>query len=287
MRGFLDMKEIIIKIENLNFYYPGEIKALENININICKNEIIGLIGQNGAGKTTLLKILLGLIKPTNGRVMIDGIDTREISISELAKKEGLVLQNPDRQLFANTVEEEIAFGPHNFGLSKKEIEERVEEAMAVVGIENFRDEYPPSLSKGDRAKVVIASVLAVKPQIIILDEPTTGQDYLGIRQIMDIVQRLHKCGHTIIIVTHYMPLVTEVTERTIVLSEGRILLDGKTREVFAQPDILKKTYIVSPQITQLAQKISKGLGVSPEALSVKELGDEVISKFKKFPKYI
>ena len=217
------VKEVAVKIEDLDYYYPGNVVALKNINITIYKNEIVGLIGQNGAGKTTLLKNLLGLLKPSKGRVLIEGVDTRKLTVAQLAAREGFVLQNPDRQLFADTVEKEIAFGPQNLGLSEAEIKTRVEEAMEAVSIERFRNEYPLSLSKGDRAKVVIASVLAMKPRIIILDEPTTGQDYLGCLQVMQIVKDLHKRGHTIIIVTHHMPLVAEYTERTIVLCKGAI----------------------------------------------------------------
>ncbi|MEW6624008.1 MAG: ATP-binding cassette domain-containing protein [Bacillota bacterium] len=273
------MQEPVIKIENVDYYYHGNVKALENVNINIYRNEIVGIIGQNGAGKTTLLKNLLGLLKPTRGRVLIDGIDTRKLSVAELAVREGFVLQNPDRQLFADTVDKEVAFGPQNLGLPEEEINIRAREAMEAVGIEKFSTVYPLSLSKGDRAKVVIASVLAMKPNIIILDEPTTGQDYLGCMQIMQIARKLHEQGHTILIVTHNMSLVAEYTDRTIVLCKGKVLLDGATRYVFTQTEVLKETYIIPPQVTQLAQRLRNKLDISPKALTVEELGDEIIAK--------
>ncbi len=273
------MQEPVIKIENLDYYYHGHAKALENINISIYKNEIVGIVGQNGAGKTTLLKNLLGLLKPTQGRVLIDGIDTKKLSVGELAVRQGFVLQNPDRQLFTDTVYKEVAFGPGNLGLPEREISIRVEEAIEAVGIAKFSHVFPLSLSKGDRAKVVIASVLAMKPNIIILDEPTTGQDYLGCMQIMQIVRKLHEQGHTILIVTHNISLIAEYTTRTIVLSNGKVFLDGPTRDVLSQTDKLKETYIVPPQITQLAQRLCEKLDISPKVLSVEELGEEIIAK--------
>jgi energy-coupling factor transport system ATP-binding protein len=276
--GVPNVKNIAVRIEDLDYYYPGNVAALKNINLTIYQNEIVGLIGQNGAGKTTLLKTLLGLLKPSKGRVIIDGIDTRKLTVAQLATREGFVLQNPDRQLFADTVEKEIVFGPQNLRLPENEIKNRVEEAMKAVSIEKFRNEYPLSLSKGDRAKVVIASVLAMKPHIIILDEPTTGQDYLGCLQVMQIVKKLHKLGHTVIIVTHHMPLVAEYTARTIVLCKGELLLDGPTEEIFAQPEVLAKTYITPPQITQLAQRLGTKMGISSKALSVEELGEEILA---------
>lgn len=276
------MKDPVIAIENMDYCYAGNVPALHNINITISKNEIVGLIGQNGAGKTTLLKNLLGLLKPTRGTVRIEGTDTRKLNVAQLATKEGFVLQNPDRQLFADTVEKEVAFGPRNLGWSEEQIKAQVEEALVAVGMEKFRAEYPLSLSKGDRAKVVIASILAMKPNIIILDEPTTGQDYLGCLQIMQIVQKLHAQGHTIIIVTHHMPLVAEYTQRTIVLCQGEILLDGPTREVFAQSEVLKKTYIVPPQITQLAQRLNEKMGIPGNAMSVEELGEAILARLNR-----
>ena len=266
----------ILKINDLNKTFGG-LAAVSDVCLNVNEGEIYGLIGPNGAGKTTLLKNLLGLLKPTKGKVSIEGTDTSKLNVAQLAARQGFVLQNPDRQLFADTVEKEIAFGPQNLGLTEAEVQSRVEEAMEAVSVTKFREEYPLSLSKGDRAKVVIASVLAMKPQIIILDEPTTGQDYLGCLQVMQIVKELHKRGHTVIIVTHHMPLVAEYAERTIVLCKGEILLDGSTREVFARPEILEKTFITPPQITQLAQRLEKKMGITSKVLSVEEMGEAIL----------
>ncbi len=274
------MPRPIIKIENIDYCYQGRIKALEDICINIYENEIISLIGQNGSGKTTLLKCLLGLLKPSKGSILISGIDTREASVSELAVIEGLVLQNPDRQMFTDTVEKEIAFGPQNLKLPAEEVERRVEESMKIVGIEQFAHTFPLSLSKGDRAKVIIASVLAMNPKIIVLDEPTTGQDYLGCKQIMKTIKDLHQKGRTIILATHNMQLVARYSQRTIVLREGRVLLDGPTREVLARSEILRKTSILPPQIVQLSRSLGRKKGLSFQALTVEELGEEIIAAF-------
>ncbi|MGI6615396.1 MAG: energy-coupling factor ABC transporter ATP-binding protein [Dethiobacteria bacterium] len=272
------MPQPIIEIENIDYYYRGRIKALENISITICENEIVSLIGQNGSGKTTLLKNLLGLLKPSRGRILIDGTDTREARVSELAVIAGLVLQNPDRQIFAETVEKEIAFGPQNLKFPAEEVDRRVEESMKTVGIEQFAHAFPLSLSKGDRAKVIIASVLAMNPRVIVLDEPTTGQDDHGCIQIMETVRELHRKGRTIILATHNMQLVARYSQRTIVLRGGKVLLDGPTREVLARTEILGKTSILPPQIVQLAQSLEKKKGLSFQAVTVEELGEEIIA---------
>lgn len=269
---------VVIDVQNVYYFYNNEVPALKNISFRIEANEVVGIIGQNGAGKTTLLKNLLGLLKPSKGTILINGKDTKTQTVAQLATSIGFVLQNPDRQLFAETVEQEIAFGPKNLKLPPEEIQRRVEEAMEAVGITRFRHEYPLALSKGDRAKVVIASVLAMQPEIIILDEPTTGQDYEGCRQIMEIVERLHAAGKTILIVTHQMSLVAEYASRTIVLCRGEILLDGPTREVFAQTEILEQTFIRPPQITQLAQRLAaRGIPVKGTELSVEELAATLV----------
>ena len=280
-----------IHVESLTYVYPSPkssrtfaregIQALKDINLTVRQGEFIGIIGQNGAGKTTLLKSLVGLLHPTAGRVIVQGMDTRQVTVSELSMQVGFVLQNPDQQLFASTVEEEIAFGPHNLGLPKTEIRERVDAALALTGLEAFRAEFPPALAKGDRAKVVIASVLAMRPQIVILDEPTTGQDYRGCHQIMQIARQLHRGGHTVLVVTHHMALITEYTQRVVALCGGRVLLDDTTAAVFAQPEILRQTHVAPPQITQLSQMLPRALGLPPCALTVEELGQPIAERVR------
>jgi len=272
------MSESVIKIENLSYKYEKGSLALKNINIDIKKGEFVGIIGQNGAGKSTLLKNITGLLRPTEGRILVNGRDTINVPVSELALEVGFVLQNPDRQLFASTVEEEVAFGPKNVGLSEAQIKERVDYALDAVGLNDHRADFPPALSKGDRAKVVIASVLAMGPQIIILDEPTSGQDYRGCYQIMDIAKDFNKRGHTLVVVTHHMALVAEYTERTIVMMNSEVLLDGSTREVFSHPDKLRMTHIKPPQITEVARKLQPNIPVNQTILNVGEFGEKLIA---------
>ncbi|MGI9861983.1 ATP-binding cassette domain-containing protein [Moorella naiadis] len=275
------METAAIKIENLTYVYEFGFVALKNINLTIKQNEFVGMIGQNGAGKSTLLKNITGLLKPTEGNVFVAGVNTRDVTVAELATRAGFVLQNPDHQLFAATVEEEVSFGPKNLGLTPEEVAERVQTALQWVGLEEMRQEFPPALSKGDRAKVVIASVLAMRPEIIILDEPTSGQDYRGCYQIMDIAREFHRAGHTVVVVTHHMALVAEYTERIIVLGQGEILLDDSTRVVFAQSERLRLTHIAPPQITQLGFELAPVLGLKEAVLRVPELGDAVMAKLR------
>ncbi|MGD8998299.1 MAG: ATP-binding cassette domain-containing protein [Anaerolineae bacterium] len=272
-----------IAVERLTYAYePEGVLALNGVDLVVRKGEFLGIIGQNGAGKTTLLKNLVGLLTPTEGRVLIDGLDTRETAVADLATRVGLVLQNPDQQLFAQTVEEEIAFGPRNLGLSQDEIERRVNEAIAMTGLDAFRRDFPPALAKGDRAKVIIASVLAMRPQIVIFDEPTTGQDYKGCHQIMQIARRLHQDGHTVIVVTHDMALIAEYTERTVVLCRGEVLLDGRTEAVFAQTDVLRRTNVMPSQITQLARSLPPTLGLPSHALTVQQFGRSILERVRR-----
>jgi energy-coupling factor transport system ATP-binding protein len=269
-----------IRTEGLTFVYRSqEITALDRVDLCVQPGEFLGIIGENGAGKTTLLKNLVGLLRPTAGRVWIDGEDASRLAVSELALHIGFVLQNPDRQLFAQTVEEEIAFGPRNLRLGEDEIRLRVDHAIRATGLDAVRGEYPPALPKGDRAKVVIGSVLAMRPRILILDEPTTGQDYKGCHQIMQLARQLNREGHTLLVVTHDMALIAEYTQRTVVLHRGRILLDDRTASVFAQPEVLRRTHVMPPQITQLSQRLPRSFGLPCPALTVHELGQSIVEK--------
>jgi energy-coupling factor transport system ATP-binding protein len=272
-----------IRTEGLTFVYESQrTMALDDLDLSVLHGEFVGIIGENGAGKTTLLKNLVGLLRPTAGKVWIDGQDASQLAVSELAIRIGFVLQNPDQQLFAQTVEEEIAFGPRNLRLDRGEIRERVDRAIAATGLDAVRGQFPPALPKGDRAKVVIASVLAMQPRILILDEPTTGQDYKGCHQIMRLARQLHREGQTLLVVTHDMTLIAEYAARTVVLHEGRILLDDRTANAFAQPEILRRAHVTPPQITQLSQKLPRRLALPSTILTVQEMGQRIIEMKKR-----
>jgi len=272
---------VAIQVEHLDYIYqPLDVHAVKDISFKICQGEFVALIGQNGSGKTTVLKNLLGLLRPTRGRVVVAGQDTRTTAVSEMARHVGFVLQNPDQQLFADTVEEEVAYGPRNLKLEKELIEQRISDALKLVGLEDKRQEFPPALSKGDRAKVVIASALALDPSIVILDEPTTGQDYRGCHQIMQIAQSLHEQGRTVVFVTHHMALVAEYAQRVIVLSGGKVLLDDVTEGVFAKPEVVRQACIIPPQITELGQVLPAGLGMPRNPLTVLTMSAAILNRF-------
>ncbi|MBQ3104094.1 MAG: ATP-binding cassette domain-containing protein [Oscillospiraceae bacterium] len=270
-------KKVVLKIDNLSYAYKAGSFALENVNIEIYENDFVAIIGQNGAGKSTLLKNITGLLRPTEGAIYVNGKDNKDMTIADISKEIGFVLQNPDRQLFADNVYEEVAYGLRNAGMKEEDIKVRVEETLQAVGLADKKEDYPPALSKGDRAKVVIACVIAMQPGIIILDEPTSGQDFKGCYQIMDIAKAMHKLGHTIIFVTHHMPLVTEYADRTIVMARKKVLMDGYSHDVFNHPEELATTNIKPPQITQFGSMLSEFIPLEHTMLSVEELGDALL----------
>lgn len=274
----ISTNDVIIHVENLDYVYqPQTVKAVEDVSFDIYRGEFVALIGQNGSGKTTVLKNMLGLLQPAKGKVVIAGMDTQVTPVADLARHVGFVLQNPDQQLFAETVEDEISFGPRNLKLDEDTIKARVAEVLALVGLEEKRNEFPPALSKGERAKVVIASALALDPEIIVLDEPTTGQDYKGCHQILQIAKKLNQMGRTIVFVTHHMALVTEYAKRVIVMRGGRILIDSKTEDVFDQTELVLRAHIIPPQITTLSQSLPPELGLPKVALSVSDLANAIL----------
>jgi energy-coupling factor transport system ATP-binding protein len=266
----------IIEVEDLWYTYPNGVSALQGINLSIYKGEFLAIIGQNGSGKTTLVKHFNGLLKPTKGKVIVDGINTSKSTVGALARKVGYVFQNPDHQIFATTVYEEIAYGLKNMRLSKDEVDKRVKEALTFVGLDGYEDKNPFLLKKGERQRVAFASIFAMRPQIFIVDEPTTGQDYQGSENMMKMLKKLNEKGCTIIIITHDMRIVAEYAKRVIVLSKGKILADGPTRAIFSQPELLKKSFLTPPQITQLSQRLVD-YGFKPYMLSVDEMFKETL----------
>jgi len=243
------------------------IPALKGINLRIYEKEFIALIGQNGAGKTTFAKTLNGLLKPSQGYVKVGNIDTREKGvIKRLVQQVGYVFQNPDHQLFNNEVRKEIAYAPKNIGLSQVEIDDRVGNAAAVAGLrEEHMNLHPFFLPKGLRQRVSIASILALRPKVIIVDEPTTGQDFKQSIEVMDFLKQLNEEeGHTIIIISHEMDIIARYAKRLVVLSQGSILMDGSTGEVFSKADILNQTFVKPPEISQLSQGLSR-YGISEQ----------------------
>lgn len=266
-----------LQVRDLNYSYPDGTQALRGINLTFGLGEMVAFIGQNGSGKTTLSKCLNGLFKPTSGDVIVDGLNTKSTSIVQMVRRVGYVFQNPDHQLFNNNCWDEIAYGPRNIQLPEDDVRERVEEAAHIVGLhESYFTEHPFFLPKGLRQRVAIASILALRPKVIIVDEPTTGQDSKQSIEIMDFLQKLNQeLGHTIIIITHDMPIVADYAERVVALGLGQVIDDGPTAEVFSQPENLARTFIEPRQITQLAHACHD-LGFKRGTLKVQEMIDQV-----------
>jgi energy-coupling factor transport system ATP-binding protein len=268
--------ENYIVVKDLVYEYPDGTRALDGINLEIKKGEFIAFIGQNGSGKTTLSKCLNGLFKPTQGEVIVDGLLSAKTSIVQMVRRVGYVFQNPDHQLFNNNCWEEIAYGPRNIQLDEEEVKLRVKEAAKVVDLDPiYFEEHPFFLSKGLRQRVAIASILALRPEVIIVDEPTTGQDFKQSIEIMNFLTRLNReAGHTIIIITHDMPIVARFAKRVVVLGMGNVLVEGSPKQVFSQPEELAKKHIEPPQITQFAQSVTD-LGFESSILTVQEMLDQ------------
>lgn len=262
-----------IQVLDLTYSYEDGTQALKGINLTVSDGEFIAFIGQNGSGKTTLSKCLNGLFKPTTGSVMVDGLDSKDTSILQMVKRVGYVFQNPDHQLFNNNCRDEIAYGPRNIGLNEEEVQSRVVEAAKVVGLgEEYFHEHPFFLNKGMRQRVAIASILALKPKVIIVDEPTTGQDIRQSLEIMDFLTDLNRnYGHIVIFVTHDMPIVSRYAKRVVMMGGGKVISDGHPAKVYSQPENLAKAFVEPPQITQLAQAL-KDKGFLQGTLSVEQM---------------
>jgi energy-coupling factor transport system ATP-binding protein len=251
---------VLLEMVDVWFEYAGPppVLALKGINLKIHEGEFVGVIGQNGSGKSTLVKNLVGLLRPTKGEIFVAGENARNKTVPQLATRIGLVLQNPDHQLFKYRARDEIEFGLRNLGLPDDLVQTRVDEVLQTLELTHLKESYPLSLSFGDRMKLTVASVVAMKPSVMIFDEPTTGQDYRGRHEIMQVAKKLHDTGLTMIVISHDMELIAEYVERVVVLGEGQILADGASNDVFAHPEILEKTFLKPPQISTLAQSLSK-----------------------------
>jgi len=265
-----------IKVEDLSFTYDNVNQALQNINLSINHGEFIAIIGNNGSGKSTFLKLIVGLIKPTKGRILVEGVDTRIAKVSELARKIGFFFQNPNDQLFASTVREEITFGLKNLKLSDAEIKQRVEDALKDFQLAKVQDVFPRFLARGDKQKVCLASIIVMGPRIILLDEPTTGQDHRDSKAIMDLAKTLNDRGITIILVTHQMINVAQYTTRTILLNNGKIAADGLTREVLGNIELMRASDLLPPQITRLSA-LARELGFNGSEMTVDEIANAVV----------
>jgi energy-coupling factor transporter ATP-binding protein EcfA2 len=244
-----------VEVDNLSFSYPGGPRVVDSIDLRIEAGEFLAIVGQNGSGKTTLAKHIVGLLQPATGRVAIDSKDRAQMRPAETAREVAYVFQNPDHQIFAAAVEEEVAFGPRNFGLMDDEIRHRCDEALEAVGLQNERQSDPFLLSKGERQRLAVASVLVLRPRMLILDEPTTGLDHREQLRMMALVRDLNRAGIAIVIITHTPWLVAEYARRVVLMRKGRKIFDGGVREFFMQDELLRSSSFRAPEITQLSRR--------------------------------
>jgi energy-coupling factor transport system ATP-binding protein len=264
----------MIECRQVSFEYPGGIRALDDLSLNVSAGERLAIVGQNGSGKTTLVRHLNGLLRPATGQVIVAGQETRSTTVAKLAAMVGLTFQDPDRQIFAGSVRAEVAFGPRNLGRRGDELEAVVRSAVELVGLGSELDSNPYDLGYSSRKLLGIASVLAMGTPVIVLDEPTTGQDARGVRVVEAIVNGLHAEGRTIIAISHDMRFVAESFDRVVVMRAGRIVLDGSPAEVFAQDawPTLRSTNLEPPYAARAGARL--GLGSTPtEGALVQALG--------------
>lgn len=270
--------ENFIEIKNLIYEYRKDederVQALKNISLNVEKGEFLVVIGHNGSGKSTMAKHMNALLLPSGGKVYVHGLDTlKEENLWKIRQSAGMVFQNPDNQIVATVVEEDVAFGPENLGIEPKEIRARVDKALEAVGMMAFRKKGPHLLSGGQKQRIAIAGVIAMKPECIILDEPTAMLDPSGRKEVMDTITKLNKEeGITIVHITHFMDEAVNA-DRVVVMEEGKIVLEGKPRQIFSQVETLKKLGLDVPQVTELAFQLKKeGIDIPLDILTVDEM---------------
>ena len=273
----------ILEVKNVTYEYTDEEKtfaAVKNLSLNIERGSFTVILGHNGSGKSTLAKMLNGLNKPTSGDVFADGINTKDEKTEiDLKRKVGMVFQNPDNQIIASIVEEDVAFGPENLGIPPKEIEKRVEDALKAVDMWEFRKSTPHHLSGGQKQRIAIAGIIAMQPECLVLDEPTAMLDPKGRTEIISTLHRLNRDkGITVVLITHYME-EAENADRVIVMNDGEIIADDKPKVIFSDVERLKKVGLDVPQTAELLYNLKKnGFAVDTHALSIKEAAEQIIS---------
>lgn len=280
-----------IKIENVSYTYmkdtPFEKKALDNINLNIEDGEFLAIIGHTGSGKSTLIQQFNGLLKPSEGRIFVDNIDITEknVKLSNIRKNVGLVFQYPEYQLFEETIEKDIAFGPKNLGLSEEEVNKRVKHTMKIVGLDynEYAQKSPFELSGGQKRRVAIAGILSMEPKVLILDEPTAGLDPKGRDDILGQIKMFHDTmGITIILVSHSMEDVAKLAKRIVVMDRGKCILDGTPEKIFKEIDTLESVGLGVPQVTYVARELrKKNFNISENIFTVEQLKNELLRLHK------
>ncbi len=276
----------IIEIKNVSYDYTEDdntFTAVKNLSLNIERGSFTVILGHNGSGKSTLAKMINGLNKPTSGDILVDGINTKaEETEIEVKRRVGMVFQNPDNQLIASVVEEDVAFGPENLGLPSEEIRKRVDNALKAVGMESYATGTPHRLSGGQKQRIAIAGIIAMEPECLVLDEPTAMLDPKGRAEIIATLERLNReKGITVVLITHYME-EAENAHRVLVMNDGEIIKDGTPKEVFKNVELLKSIGLDVPQTTELLYSLQKaGFNVKTDVISIEETAKEIFNSLK------
>lgn len=278
------MEQIHLETKDLSYTYHDGTQALKKVNIKIKKGEKIAIMGPNGAGKSTLFSHFNGLNEPTSGHVEIDGekiIFERE-ALLKVRQKVGIVFQDPNDQLFAPTVKEDVAFGPMNLGLEYEEVEKRIKESLEMVGMSGFEEKTPHHLSGGQQKRVAIAGIIAMRPEIMILDEPTAGLDPEGVDKVLNILNDLNKEGMSIVISSHDIEMVNHFADKIFVLYNGEIIAEGDKHQIFSDKELLKKAHLKAPVTTEILYKLKEnGLDIDTEKISIEETVEEILKATK------
>jgi energy-coupling factor transporter ATP-binding protein EcfA2 len=259
----------------LEYPPPRRIRALDGVSARFNVGAFVAIVGQNGSGKTSLARCISGFLKPTRGRVLIGNLDVQKLRAATRARHVGYVFQNPDHQLFKESVWDDVAFGLRNLRLPSDQIDERVETTLRRLDLWAQRDRHPFRLSKGDRQRLAIAAIIVMRPRVLIVDEPTTGQDPARSREIMDLLTELNADGTTVVVITHVMELVAEYARQVLVLHAGRLLIEGTPREVFAQPELLAVSRVSPPPVTRVALE----LGLAPLPITIAETREIILHR--------
>ncbi|WP_343246516.1 ABC transporter ATP-binding protein [Diplocloster hominis] len=267
------MSDLVLK--DVSFSYPGGFLAVDHINMEIKAGENVAIVGQNGAGKTTTVKMMNGLLRPTEGQVLIGEMNTKDYTTAQISKVVGYVFQNPDDQIFHSTVESEVRFGPKRMKLSLEEENRRVETALAMTGMERYKDENPYNLPLSTRKFVTIAAVIAMETDILIFDEPTAGQDIEGNRRLSEILKTLHEKGKTVITISHDMEFVADNFKKVIVMAKKRIVRSGTPEEIFWDFEALEQAMLKQPYVS----RVCRALGLEGRVINIKDAIEEIISR--------
>ncbi|MFX1481989.1 MAG: energy-coupling factor ABC transporter ATP-binding protein [Promethearchaeota archaeon] len=269
----------MILLEDVHFAYDGIYTALRGVSLQIDDGERVAIMGSNGAGKTTLVKHLNGLLRPDAGRVILDGVDTKHYSVAELSREIGLVMQNPDHQLFLDSVERELLFSLENLGYDKEDAKARCERTLIELGLEELTNRSPFTLSGGERKRVALATVLSTEPRVLTLDEPTIGQDAKQKQNLARMLCELNNRGKTVVVVTHDIEFVIENFPRTIAMANGVIIADGPTNSVLSNDVVIEECSLTRPQLTETAQQLHRAFPEVPQRLTLMDDLEEAVAK--------